>query len=166
MRATASLRSRPKLWLLVGLPLLVPSVSCAAKLAAAPVHPAAAQPTFNMENVSVRRVTTTEKVAGTHLAFEPVPVDYYYTPGIDAQHALLAAEAQLGLERPTGATLTLASSNGVIVWNVDFAGICTPRYGPDSYSPGNQCVGNDLNVVLDATTGEFIEAYSYSGSGP
>jgi hypothetical protein len=164
MRATASLRSRPKLWLLVGLLLLVPSVSCAGKSTASRDHPAAAKPRFNLDNVSVRRVMTREKVAGVHLAFDPVPVDY--TPGLDAEHALLAAEAQLGLERPTGATLTLASSNGVIVWNVDFAGICQPRYGPDSYSAGNRCVGNDLNVVLDATTGEFIEAYSYSGPGP
>jgi hypothetical protein len=144
--------------------LLMSSVSCAGKLTVSRDHPAAAKPRFNLDNVSVRRVTTTEKVAGVKLTLEPVPADY--SPGIEAEHALLAAEAQLGLEPPTGATLTLASDKGVIVWNVDFAGICQPRYGPDSYSAGNQCVGNDLNVVRGATTGEFIEAYSYSGPGP
>lgn len=47
----------------------------------------------------------------------------------------------------------------VLVWVVSYKGFCVPIEGPEGGRQG--CAGEELNVVVDATTGEYQFSYSY-----
>ena len=53
----------------------------------------------------------------------------------------------------------------VLAWIVTLDGVCVPYHGPVSLSgeaaPRPPCAGTELNIVIDATTGEFIQSFSY-----
>jgi hypothetical protein len=48
----------------------------------------------------------------------------------------------------------------LLVWILRFEGVCVPVMGPPQPFPP-QCAGTEINVVVDASTGRVLEAYSY-----
>jgi hypothetical protein len=58
----------------------------------------------------------------------------------------------------------------VPAWIVTYRNVCVPNSGPaetdapisgDKTAKQSDCAGTELNVVVDATTGSYLEAYSY-----
>jgi hypothetical protein len=112
---------------------------------------------------------------------DPVPTDY--EAAIDSDLAVaLALEASpvdgsaATSVKPTLAVVTNTQSHDVNTgeltvdhvpaWVVTLDGVCVPVYGAgsingsDGYSSTEDCAGTQVNVIIDATTGEFIEAFS------
>jgi hypothetical protein len=58
----------------------------------------------------------------------------------------------------------LSIPDNTLVWAIKYSGVCVPVYGP---APGSDephelpdCAGDQLTVLVDASTGEYIETYS------
>jgi hypothetical protein len=48
------------------------------------------------------------------------------------------------------------------VWLLRYTGVCVPIYGPHVRgAKARECAGTELNVVVDAETGEVLDAFSY-----
>ncbi len=88
-------------------------------------------------------------------------------PVITAEEAIAIAWN----DRPAGgadtvtATLALlddgyfAPPGGMLVWAVHYGGACVAPAGPGGGPEGSgACVANDWTVIVDAVTGEFVEA--------
>lgn len=54
----------------------------------------------------------------------------------------------------------------VLAWRVSYSPVCIPVFGPyDPTRAGDgqeaECASGELNVIIDAMTGTYIESYSY-----
>ncbi len=109
-------------------------------------------------------------VEGMDILLEPPPSSLKATT--TAEEALAIAWAEEGRADATSATATLAlfTSSQVVrkeapTWIVTYAGVCIPIYGPitdetTDDAKTQECAATELNVIIDAATGEFVAAYS------
>jgi hypothetical protein len=108
------------------------------------------------------------------------PVGENVVPSVSAADAVATARVEMGglVESDEVVQATLASftdedqqflsdpdSDGgplifhdVLSWVITFSDVCVPLLGPGG--DGGSCAGTELTVVVDATTGSYIVAYS------
>ena len=96
---------------------------------------------------------------------EPAPPGL--EPRVSEQEALTIAMREEGRSDATSVSAALAVSrveaNGAtdetLVWIVRYEGVCIIAHGPPGQQPGEpRCAASTWDVVLDATTGEFLVA--------
>jgi len=100
--------------------------------------------------------------------FSPPPPDA--DPAVDSAAAINRAwEAE---PRPDADSVTaelvvmesdqLATTAPTLVWLVTYNGTCVRAHGPVEFDYHGECVGTEQNVLIDATTGEFISTFAIS----
>ncbi len=64
----------------------------------------------------------------------------------------LFSSDQFGLPKPT------------LVWRVTYSGVCVPIYGPGGQAADElpKCAGDEINALVDATTGKYLSSYAVS----
>ena len=63
---------------------------------------------------------------------------------------------------PIETAATVPLHKDVLAWILSFDGVCVPVMGPPGHSSNvPDCAGTEINVVVNAWTGDYIEAYSY-----
>jgi hypothetical protein len=107
-------------------------------------------------------LASTEVHEAFAVTLEPPPADA--SPSVSAEQADGVAWGERAPGTADSGQTLLASltdenrHQGTLVWLVRYEGACVPNLGPDpAKSP---CVGSEWNVLVDATTGVFIAAFS------
>jgi hypothetical protein len=114
------------------------------------------------------RLAKTEDHHGVGLLMKPPPDDS--TPKVSSVEALNIAWAEEGEEAQSSQPIlteiesTQGSAPDRLVWAVRYEGVCVESSGPRgaSHSPG--CAYLESNVLIDANTGEFLEAFLDQGN--
>ncbi len=136
--------------------------------------------------VVTHRVEKPERVPQSGIRLEPPPANY--EPSVSESDALELSRshafgADLEKSHPVARLASYTNEdirpvegeNGegppgpllyenVPMWVVTYDEACVPVYGPPELREGlatRPCASSEINVVLDADTGEYIHAYSY-----
>lgn len=119
-------------------------------------------PDSNFPEPVIESLSRPLDVPGTSLSLRP-PGSGISAAVISGAAAVEIAEREFGpsaFPKQVVASLAQEAADSRLVWAVSFKGLCVPLFGP----PGNtdlDCAGDELVVILDATTGQVDGLVSY-----
>ena len=134
-------------------------LGCGRGIADSSPSPADSSPSPNGRPTTVR--TLQEKVVYPTVDVTLDPPSDKGPPIMSAEEALKHADSVKGSERGSSITETYAQWKGIPVWEVRYHGVCVPAYGPDQGPREDPCISDFLAILIDARSGEYLEAYSY-----